>query len=308
VLPLLAAVVVQQTAPAAFPHKAQTPDEHLVLEDVHNVPVDVLVAVPVVQQGLPGPPQVPALQLPLAQVPGMGKQLPPLATQRLETQQPLLWQVLPEQHSWPGPPQATELGALVPPVPTGMMAPPVPIAPPMLASVLPSPPVPETGIAASDRLPPVPMTTMPPVPPGTPPLPPGRPPVPAGRLVPGSPPVPPGVPPRPSTMLPLWPPVRGSGLSEDLHPSRPMNQPTANAKLRDHDHRARLFFPMGKLLRRRSHANATGIVTPKARAPQESWLGAYCFFGGFSTNVREARASRRRLTASRMAGRPLSAS
>lgn len=77
--------------PAAFPHRAQTPPEHLVLGDVHKVPVEVLVlvAVPVWQHGLPGPPQLPALQLPLLQVPAIGVQALPLATQKLETQQPL---------------------------------------------------------------------------------------------------------------------------------------------------------------------------------------------------------------------------
>ncbi len=70
-------------------------------EAVHSVPVVVLVlvAVPVVQHGLPGPPQLPALQAPLAQVPAMGEQLAPLATHTLDTQQPLFWQMLPEQQS-----------------------------------------------------------------------------------------------------------------------------------------------------------------------------------------------------------------
>jgi hypothetical protein len=77
--------------PAAFPHRAQTPPEHLVLGDVHKVPVEVLVLVevPVWQHGLPGPPQLPALQLPLLQVPAMGAQELPLAMQTFEMQQPL---------------------------------------------------------------------------------------------------------------------------------------------------------------------------------------------------------------------------
>ena len=66
-----------------FPHNAHTPDEHLVPGDVHAVPVDTLVLVLVLQHGLPGPPHAPALQLPLVQVPGRGKQLLPLATHRL---------------------------------------------------------------------------------------------------------------------------------------------------------------------------------------------------------------------------------
>jgi hypothetical protein len=78
---LLVGVVVQQVSPAFLPHAAQTPLEHLVPGEVHAVPVDVLVLVPVVQHGLPGPPHAPALQLPSTQVPANGRQLAPLATQ-----------------------------------------------------------------------------------------------------------------------------------------------------------------------------------------------------------------------------------
>lgn len=153
---LVNGVVVQQVAPAAFPHKAHTPDEHLVLGEVHKVPVEVLVLVPVVQQGLPGPPQLPELQLPFAQVPGIGVQLLPLATHRLETQQPLLWQLLPEQQGCPGPPQASELGTIVPPAPpadTPPAPPPLPM-PPTPASNGTFPPAPTT--AASPCRPPAP--------------------------------------------------------------------------------------------------------------------------------------------------------
>jgi hypothetical protein len=55
------------------------------------------VLVPVGQQGLPGPPQAPVLHEPALQVPGRGKHEAPSATHTLEAQQPLLWQVLPEQ-------------------------------------------------------------------------------------------------------------------------------------------------------------------------------------------------------------------
>jgi len=97
-----------------LPHRAQTPDEHLVLGEVHSVPVEVLVLVlvPVGQQVLPGPPQLPSLHEPLTQVPGIGMQLAPLATQMLATQQPSFWQLLPAQHSCPGPPQEP-LGGMV---------------------------------------------------------------------------------------------------------------------------------------------------------------------------------------------------
>jgi hypothetical protein len=152
-LPLLEGVVLQQPTPAAFPQRAQTPPEHLVPGDVQSVPVDVLVlvAVPVEQQGLPGPPQLPALQLPLLQVPAMGMQLAPLAMQMLETQQALFWQVLPEQQSWPGPPHAV-------PVTTAPPAPP------------PDPPLPEPPVPP--LLPPPPAMTVPPAPVSSPPEPP----------------------------------------------------------------------------------------------------------------------------------------
>ncbi len=89
---VLVAAPLQQVIPAAVPQTAQLPDVHLVLGAVHSVPVDTLVLVLVEQHGLPGPPQlvVPTLQVPLVQVPGTGRQLDPLATHTLFTQQPLL--------------------------------------------------------------------------------------------------------------------------------------------------------------------------------------------------------------------------
>ena len=163
-----------------FPHRAQTPLAHLVPGEVQAVPVDVLVLVPVLQQGLPGPPQAPALQLPLLQVPARGKQLAPSATQRFEAQQPLPWQVLPEQQICPGPPHA---------VPTDV----VPPAPPLPAPPEPEPPLldPPAPMAASGLVPKIPSLPTPTVP--TPPVPlplappPPSPPVPTTEV---SPPVP----------------------------------------------------------------------------------------------------------------------
>ena len=108
--------VRQQASPAFAPHKAQTPLEHFVPGAVHAVPVETLVLVLVLQQGLPGPPQAPVLQLPLLHVPCNGKQLAPLATQTFEAQQPLFAQEFPAQQIWPGPPQAVP-GITVPPEP-----------------------------------------------------------------------------------------------------------------------------------------------------------------------------------------------
>lgn len=78
---MLVGVVKQQASPGFLPHRAHTPEEHLVPGAEHAVPVETLVLV--LQQGWPGPPHVPALQLPLLHVPGKGTQLAPLATQRL---------------------------------------------------------------------------------------------------------------------------------------------------------------------------------------------------------------------------------
>jgi len=136
-----------------------------VLGEVQSVPVEVLVLVevPVVQHGLPGPPQLPALQLPLVQVPGIGVQLLPFVTQMLDTQQPLSWHELPEQQSCPGPPQAVPV-MTAPPAPP-LPAPPAPALPPVPAGVLTLPPEP-----------PPPAGTRPPPPSPSPPLPRGKPP------------------------------------------------------------------------------------------------------------------------------------
>jgi hypothetical protein len=71
-------VVLQQVSPGLLPHRAHVPETHFVPAAVHTLPVDVLV--PVVQQGLPGPPQAPALQEPALQVPASGRHEPPSAT------------------------------------------------------------------------------------------------------------------------------------------------------------------------------------------------------------------------------------
>ena len=133
---LLVDVVVQQASPALFPQDAHTPLEHLVPDAVQSVPVETLVLVLVEQQGLPGPPHEPELQLPSLQVPCSGRQLAPLATQTLEAQHPLSEQVLPEQQTWPGPPHEEPL-TVVPPEPP-LADPPVPLS----APPAPLPPVP----------------------------------------------------------------------------------------------------------------------------------------------------------------------
>jgi hypothetical protein len=156
---------------------AQTPDEHLVPGDVQSVPVEMLVyvLVPVVQQGLPGPPHAPALQLPLLQLPAIGKQLLPLATHRFPAQQPPSRQVLPEQQIWPGLPQTVPTVVLPP-----LLAPPEPLPP--LPPLPPGPPpaarVPPTPI------PPDPIASVPPAPAAAPDPP--LPPLPPGTLMPGS--------------------------------------------------------------------------------------------------------------------------
>jgi hypothetical protein len=188
------AVVVQQVSPGLLPQVAQMPDEHLVPGAVQTVPVVVLLLVPLVQQGLPGPPQAPSLHEPALQVPGRGRHAPPLATHMPERQQPLLLQVLPEQQYCPGPPHV----ALAPAAPPAAVTPPVP-APPLALTPPPPkmmPPLPPLLVTAASSLPPAPpLPTMPPVP--SPPVdvtPPPLPPSP-GTVVPPSPPAPPPVPP-----------------------------------------------------------------------------------------------------------------
>ena len=136
--------------------------------------------VPVGQQGLPGPPQAPVLHEPALQVPGRGMHEAPSATHRLEAQQPLFWQVLPEQQICPGAPHAVP-ATMVPPDPP-LPAPPEPDPP------LPVPPEPDPPLPV---LPPVP--TIPPLPAPPAALPPvslpASPPLPTVEV---SPPVPPG--------------------------------------------------------------------------------------------------------------------
>ena len=182
------AVVLQQVSPGLFPHRAQTPDTHFVPAAVHAVPVEVLV--PVVQQGLPGPPQAPVLQDPALHVPARGRHEPPSATQILETQQPLLRQVFPEQQIFPGSPHVAEL--LVDPPDPPLPAPPepdppllVPPAPAPAVGVVPPAPVPAVGVVPPAPVIP-PLSTPPDELPPDPPLP--SPPVPVTEV---SPPVPP---------------------------------------------------------------------------------------------------------------------
>jgi len=142
-------VVLQQVSPGLLPHRAQTPDTHFVPAAVHKVPVEVLV--PVVQQGLPGPPQAPVLQDPAVQVPASGRHELPSVTQILETQQPLVLQVFPAQQICPGPPHV---------VPTTVDPPDPPEAlPPEALPPLPDPP---------EALPPAPLPPLP-APPAPPP-------------------------------------------------------------------------------------------------------------------------------------------
>jgi hypothetical protein len=238
--------VVQQASPAFFPQSAHEPDEHFVPGEVHAVPVETLVFVLVLQQGIPGPPQEPELQVPLVQVPGSGMQLLPLATQMFEAQQPLLAQVLPGQQSCPGPPQ-TVPETRVPPTPLDPPAPPLllppePLDPPEPPLLLPPepldppepplllPPEPLPAIGASTLLPPAPPAPIevPPAPP-PPPLPPS----------PTIPPLPPGS--APSSFRPL---------SEVLHANKMTAEAAKITGRNDRIGRLALVLFMGKLLKR----------------------------------------------------------
>jgi hypothetical protein len=107
----------QQASPAFWPHAAHTALTHRVPGPVQSVAVAPTVAL---QHGRPGPPQ--PVQEPLAQTPGSGAQLAPLAAHRPEMQQPPPAQALPAQHVWLGAPQAGPIG-LSPPVSRGASAP-----------------------------------------------------------------------------------------------------------------------------------------------------------------------------------------
>jgi hypothetical protein len=216
---VLVEAVRQQESPGFAPHNAQTPLEHFVPGAVQAVPVETLVLVLVLQQGLPGPPQAPELQLPLLQVPCNGKQAAPLATQRFEAQQPLLAQVLPAQQTWPGPPQAVpsvtvppEPPAALPPAPT-MIVPPAPILPPAPRGTV------EVLVLVPVLVPLIPpcSTMLPPVPP--------------------SPRIPPLPPPKP---FPL----------ESLHPWKAKAQATTTRGETTDNHFTALSVRMGRLLER----------------------------------------------------------
>jgi hypothetical protein len=217
--------VRQQASPGFAPHNAQTPLEHFVPDAVHAVPVETLVLVLVLQQGLPGPPHAPELQLPLLQVPCSGKQLPPLATQMFEAQHPLFAQPLPAQQIWPGPPQAVP-GVSVPPEPPAAL-PPAPTRVPPDPALPPSTPGGVvTVLVLEPPAPPLPGSTMVPPSPGRiPPFPP-------------SPTVPPLPPPKP---LPL----------ESLHPWKVKAQAAATTRKEVTDnHFTALCVRMDKLLGR----------------------------------------------------------
>lgn len=224
-------VVVQHGSPGLAPHRAHVPPEHFVLGAVQAVPVETLVLVLVLQQGLPGPPQLPVVpQLPLLQVPGSGVQAAPLVTQTFRAQQPLLAQVFPEQQSCPGPPHAAAW--VLPPEP--------PLAPPAPTTTVP--PVP--------GFPPVPTTTVPPVP--------GLPPVPGGTvevlvLVPPPPPLPPSpsiAPPAPPSPAVVPPAAPSPPLLESLQPLNAKAQVTRPATMMNGEitHVPILGARMGKLL------------------------------------------------------------
>jgi hypothetical protein len=214
--------VRQQASPAFAPHKAQTPLEHFVPDAVHAVPVETLVLVLVLQQGLPGPPQAPELQLPLLHVPGNGKQLAPLATQIFEAQQPLFAQELPAQQIWPGPPQPTVTAPPEPPAafpPAPMSVPPEPALPP------PAPGGVVTMLVLEPPAPPLPGSTM------VPPSPARRPPSPSSPIAPPFPP------PKP---LPL----------ESLHPWKAKAKVATTREEMTDNHFTVLCVRMGRLLRR----------------------------------------------------------
>lgn len=164
----------------------------------------------VLQQGWPGPPHVPVLQLPLRQVPCKGRQLASLATQMLAAQQPLSAQELPGQHTCPGPPQVleatvvAELADVLPPLET-VEAPPLALLPPAL---------PAFAELAAPAWPPEEDVVLPESPPPAPPLP-------VSVLFSTTPEPPPPVrppvrPPPPVKPPPLVPPSPIT-LSEDLH-------------------------------------------------------------------------------------------
>lgn len=136
----------QQVWPACFPHRLQREDRHRVPAAVHwAVPDDDVV----VQQGIPGPPQLP--HAPSWHVPGRGEQDTPLAMHMPDAQQPPPKQALPEQHTCPTSPQDWPL----PPLPPPPERPPPPGAP-AGAPPLFDPPEPMVVARALPREPPAP--------------------------------------------------------------------------------------------------------------------------------------------------------
>jgi hypothetical protein len=199
------------------------------------------------QQGCPGPPQVPVLQLPLRHVPGRGRQLAPLATQRLAAQQPLSEQLLPGQHTCPGPPQVLEGGVVdvLPPLET-TVDPPLPPLELLLMMMLVVPARPLALllmmmlVVPARPLPELPATTAPafaelswppcPAPPSSPP--------------PGSVVTPASLPPAAAVEPALLP----TPYSEDLHPEKAKAQATTSRGEINEDQVIGLDFCIGKLL------------------------------------------------------------
>ena len=218
-------VVLQQVSPGLLPHRAHTPDTHFVPAAVHTVPVEVLV--PLVQQGLPGPPQAPVLQDPAVQVPARGRHEPPSATHRPETQQPLLWQVFPAQQICPGAPQAvpTTVEPPDPPLPVPPDPdPPLPLPPAEGVELPPAPAVAMVPPATVPLLaaPPAPPLTVPPAPGVVPPAPGVVPPAALAPPLPAPPAVSPPIvlPPDALSLDPplLFPPVPVSEVSPPVPP------------------------------------------------------------------------------------------
>ena len=171
------------------------------------------VEVPVAQQGIPGPPQVP--QAPLEHVPANEPHELPLATHSPDTQQPPV-QVFPAQHALPAAPQVLPPAPAVLPPLAGLPPPPVPVAVPPVTETVPPvtgtfPPVIAT-IPPEVKVPPV--FAFPPVPVAPPPVPPE-----GSGLVEDWPPVPPVSPFPPSPPRPVpAPPVAEIPLFELVHP------------------------------------------------------------------------------------------
>src|SRR4051794_18413692 len=142
---------MQQMSPAEFPHFTHTEPTPVPLQRVSGA-----VQREPVQQGWPGPPQVP--QLPAEQVPSSGAHELPPATHLPLAQQPSPRQLLPAQQIWPVAPH-WDAGIIVI---VSVFGGPSPSGPSARTGASPERP-------ASGALPPVPPATLPPVPATVPP-------------------------------------------------------------------------------------------------------------------------------------------